>query len=49
MARAATGIERPEQADMLHAMHCELGQRYLFATPLHAEAFGQLLVARCAA
>ncbi|HEX6620031.1 MAG TPA: EAL domain-containing protein [Solirubrobacteraceae bacterium] len=49
MTVVAEGIERPEQADMLHAMQCELGQGYLFAAPLHPEAFGQLLVARCAA
>ena len=45
----AEGIERPEQADMLHAMQCEFGQGYLFAPPLRPEAFGALLVARCAA
>jgi EAL domain-containing protein (putative c-di-GMP-specific phosphodiesterase class I) len=45
----AEGIERPEQADLLHAMQCELGQGYLFAPPLHPEEFGKLLVARCAA
>ena len=49
MTVVAEGIERPEQADMLHAMQCELGQGYLFAAPLHPDAFGKLLVARCAA
>ena len=49
MTVVAEGIERPEQADMLHAMQCELGQGYLFAAPLHPDAFGHLLVARCAA
>jgi EAL domain-containing protein (putative c-di-GMP-specific phosphodiesterase class I) len=34
---------------MLHAMQCELGQGYLFAAPLHSDAFGKLLVSRCAA
>ena len=49
MTVVAEGIERPEQADMLHAMQCEFGQGYLFAAPLRPEAFGALLVARCAA
>jgi diguanylate cyclase (GGDEF)-like protein len=49
MTVVAEGIERPEQADMLHAMHCEFGQGYLFAAPLRPEAFGALLVARAAA
>jgi EAL domain-containing protein (putative c-di-GMP-specific phosphodiesterase class I) len=49
MTVVAEGIERPEQADMLHAMQCELGQGYLFAPPLHPEEFGKLLIARCAA
>ena len=40
MTVVAEGIERPEQADMLHAMQCEFGQGYLFAAPLHPEAFG---------
>jgi EAL domain-containing protein (putative c-di-GMP-specific phosphodiesterase class I) len=30
-------------------MQCEFGQGYLFAAPLHPDAFGKLLVARCAA
>ena len=49
MTVVAEGIERPEQADMLHAMQCELGQGYLFAAPLNPETFRDLLVARCAA
>jgi diguanylate cyclase (GGDEF)-like protein len=49
MTVVAEGIERPEQADLLHGLECELGQGYLFAPPLHPDAFGALLLARCAA
>jgi EAL domain-containing protein (putative c-di-GMP-specific phosphodiesterase class I) len=49
MTVVAEGIERPEQADLLHGLQCELGQGYLFAPPLHADAFAALLLARCAA
>jgi diguanylate cyclase len=49
MTVVAEGIERPEQADLLHGLQCELGQGYLFAPPLHPEAFGSLLLPRCAA
>jgi len=49
MTVVAEGIERPEQADLLHGLQCELGQGYLFAPPLHPDAFGALLLARCAA
>ncbi len=49
MTVVAEGIERPEQADLLHGLQVELGQGYLFAPPLHHEAFAQLLLARCAA
>jgi diguanylate cyclase (GGDEF)-like protein len=49
MTVVAEGIERPEQADLLHGLQVELGQGYLFAPPLQHEAFAQLLLARCAA
>jgi diguanylate cyclase (GGDEF)-like protein len=49
MAVVAEGIERPEQADLLHGLQVELGQGYLFAPPLQPEAFASLLLARCAA
>jgi predicted signal transduction protein with EAL and GGDEF domain len=49
MTTVAEGIERPEQADTLHGLQCELGQGFLFSPPLHPERFSALLLARCAA
>jgi EAL domain-containing protein (putative c-di-GMP-specific phosphodiesterase class I) len=49
MTTVAEGIERPEQADTLHGLQCELGQGFLFSAPLHPERFSALLLARCAA
>jgi diguanylate cyclase (GGDEF)-like protein len=49
MTTVAEGIERPEQADTLHGLQCELGQGFLFSAPLHPESFSALLLARCAA
>jgi EAL domain-containing protein (putative c-di-GMP-specific phosphodiesterase class I) len=49
MTTVAEGIERPEQADTLLGLHCELGQGFLFSPPLHVEAFTALVRARCAA
>jgi EAL domain-containing protein (putative c-di-GMP-specific phosphodiesterase class I) len=49
MARAlghvvvAEGIERPEEADALRALGCELGQGYLFSRPVPAEEAHALL------
>jgi diguanylate cyclase (GGDEF)-like protein len=49
MTTVAEGIERPEQADTLDRMRCELGQGFLFAAPLAPTAFSALLLRRCAA
>lgn len=49
MTTVAEGVERPEQADTLHRLDCELGQGFLFSPPLHPDSFGALLLARCAA
>jgi diguanylate cyclase (GGDEF)-like protein len=49
MTTVAEGIERPEQADTLHGLGCELGQGFLFAPPLDPSAFAALLLRRCAA
>ena len=48
-AVGATQSEAPRAADLLHGLEVELGQGYLFAPPLQPEAFGSLLLARCAA
>jgi EAL domain-containing protein (putative c-di-GMP-specific phosphodiesterase class I) len=39
----AEGIEEAEQRDALHALGCPLGQGFLFARPLDADAFDGLL------
>jgi diguanylate cyclase (GGDEF)-like protein len=49
MATVAEGIERPEQAEALDGLGCELGQGFLFAPPLDPVAFAALLLRRCAA
>jgi diguanylate cyclase (GGDEF)-like protein len=49
MTTVAEGIERPEQADTLDALGCELGQGFLFAPPLDPRSFAALLLRRCAA
>jgi diguanylate cyclase (GGDEF)-like protein len=49
MTTVAEGIERPEQADALDVLGCELGQGFLFAPPLAPSAFSALLLRRCAA
>jgi diguanylate cyclase (GGDEF)-like protein len=49
LTTVAEGIERPEQADILHGLECELGQGFLFSAPLHPSAFASLLLRRCAA
>jgi diguanylate cyclase (GGDEF)-like protein len=49
MTTVAEGIERPEQADTLHALQVEFGQGFLFSAPLHPERFSALLLARRAA
>jgi EAL domain-containing protein (putative c-di-GMP-specific phosphodiesterase class I) len=49
MTTVAEGIERPEQADTLDSLQCELGQGFLFAPPLDPMAFAALLLRRCAA
>jgi diguanylate cyclase (GGDEF)-like protein len=49
MTTVAEGIERPEQADALQGLRCELGQGFLFSPPLHPDRFLALLSARRAA
>jgi diguanylate cyclase (GGDEF)-like protein len=39
----AEGIERPEQAELVRLAGCDLGQGYLFARPMEAEAATALL------
>ncbi|MCB1033088.1 MAG: EAL domain-containing protein, partial [Acidobacteria bacterium] len=43
MQVVAEGIETPEQLKALRELHCELGQGYLFARPLPAEALSRKL------
>ncbi len=38
MATVAEGIETEEQARLMHQLHCDYGQGYLFAKPLDATA-----------
>jgi EAL domain-containing protein (putative c-di-GMP-specific phosphodiesterase class I) len=51
MARAlevvvvAEGIETEAQREFLAGLHCAMGQGYLFARPMAADAFGALLAA----
>jgi len=46
MNAVAEGIETEAQRAALLGLGCELGQGYLFAPPLDAEEYWQLLVAR---
>ena len=39
----AEGVERPEQADRLRALQCDIGQGYLFSRPLPADQITSLL------
>ena len=39
----AEGIELPEQANSLEQLGCELGQGFLFAKPMSAEALVEFL------
>jgi EAL domain-containing protein (putative c-di-GMP-specific phosphodiesterase class I) len=48
MTTVAEGIERPEQAEALDRLGCELGQGFLFAPPLDPATFAALLLRRCA-
>jgi EAL domain-containing protein (putative c-di-GMP-specific phosphodiesterase class I) len=43
MGLIAEGIERPEQLTRLIALECQLGQGFLFAQPLDADAILALL------
>jgi diguanylate cyclase (GGDEF)-like protein/PAS domain S-box-containing protein len=42
----AEGIETPEQADALRDLGCDIGQGYLYAKPLSAEAMDELAQSR---
>jgi diguanylate cyclase (GGDEF)-like protein/PAS domain S-box-containing protein len=42
----AEGIETPEQADALRELGCDIGQGYLYAKPLPAEAMEELAQSR---
>jgi len=39
----AEGMETTRQLDHLHALGCDLGQRYLFSQPVEAKAAGEFL------
>lgn len=41
MATLAEGIETTEQADMMRAIGCDMGQGYLFSKPLERDALVQ--------
>ena len=43
LAVVAEGIETPEQAEALRELGCDIGQGFLFAKPLSAEAINELL------
>jgi diguanylate cyclase (GGDEF)-like protein/PAS domain S-box-containing protein len=49
LAVVAEGIEGPEQAEALRELGCHIGQGYLFAKPLSAEAFGEFLASEAPA
>jgi diguanylate cyclase (GGDEF)-like protein/PAS domain S-box-containing protein len=49
LCTVAEGVERAEQRDALRALGCTLGQGYLFARPMPAEALGALVTAPTAA
>jgi len=42
----AEGVEKPEQAEMLQAMGCELAQGYWYSPPLKVEQFVEFCAAR---
>ncbi|MNC32273.1 Phytochrome-like protein cph2 [compost metagenome] len=42
----AEGVEKPEQADMLQLMGCELAQGYWYSPPLKVEQFVEFCAAR---
>jgi len=39
----AEGVEKPDQAERLRSLECDLGQGYLFARPLPSETISELL------
>ena len=43
LAVVAEGIETPSQAEALRELGCHIGQGFLFAKPLSAEAMKELL------
>ena len=43
LTTVAEGIEQPAQRELVRALGCTIGQGYLFARPLPADEFGQLL------
>jgi diguanylate cyclase (GGDEF)-like protein/PAS domain S-box-containing protein len=46
LSTVAEGVERPDQAEALVALGCELAQGFHFARPMHASALAQILPPR---
>jgi diguanylate cyclase (GGDEF)-like protein/PAS domain S-box-containing protein len=46
LTTVAEGIETPGEASLIHSLHCDKGQGYLFSKPLDASEFENWLAAR---
>ena len=46
LSTVAEGIETPGEASLIHSLHCDKGQGYLFSKPLNAIEFEHWLTAR---